>query len=44
MNAKLKNQGKASYIDLPYSSAACYSWRVDDGFAARDGVCMAESQ
>ena len=44
VNTKLENQGKVSYVDLPYSSAARYNWRVDDGVAARHGVCKAESQ
>ena len=41
VNTKLENQGKASYIDWPYSSAARYNWPVDDGFAVRDDVCEA---
>ena len=45
-DTKLKNQDKVSYIlvDLPYSSAVRYNWRLDDDFAARDGVCKAEGQ
>ena len=44
VNTKIENQGKVSYIDLPLSSAACYYRRVDDGFAALDGVCKVEGQ
>ena len=44
MNTTLENQGKISYVDLPYSSAAHHSWRVDDGIATPDGVLKVAGQ
>ena len=31
-------------MDLPYSSAARYNWRVDNGVAERDGICKGGGQ
>ena len=44
MNTYLENQSKISYIDLSYSSAARYNWRVVDGFVGCDGVCKVGGQ